>query len=58
MPDQRFERVVDAYLDNTISPGDLAWLRSTINLDDGLHKWFLKKCRQHQSTQYFMVQQS
>jgi len=58
MSDQRFERVVDAYLDNSISPGDLAWLRSRINLDDGLRKGFLKKCRQHQSTQFFMVQQT
>ncbi len=58
MPDQRFERVVDAYLENSVSPGDLAWLRSRINLDDGLREAFLKKCRQHQSTQYFMVQKT
>jgi hypothetical protein len=52
------ERVVDAYLSNSILPGELVWLRSEIILNDECRKIFLRKCRQHQRTQYFMVQQT
>jgi len=56
MPNRRFEKVVDDYLANTAPPGDLVWLRTEISLSDQNRKIFLKKCRQHQATQYFMVQ--
>jgi hypothetical protein len=58
MPTQELERVVDAYLSNCILPGELVWLRSEISLNDKCRKIFLRKCRQHQTTQYFMVQQT
>ncbi len=58
MAAQHFEQVVDDYLSNSISPGNLVWLRSEISLDDECRNMFLKKCRQHQATQYFMVQQT
>ena len=55
---QELERVVNAYLSNSILPGELVWLRSEISLNDECRKTFLRKCRQHQRTQYFMVQQT
>ena len=58
MAKRRFEQVVEAYLSNSASPGDLLWLRTQISLDDESRLVFLKKCRQHQATQYFMVQQT
>ena len=58
MSSPQFEQVVGAYLDSSISPGDLVWLRTEISLNDAARKAFLKKCRQHQATQYFMVQRT
>ena len=55
---QELERVVDAYLSNSIPPRELVWLRSEISLNDECRKTFLRKCRQHQRTQYFMAQQT
>ena len=34
MAKRRFEQVVEAYLSNSASPGDLLWLRTQISLDD------------------------
>lgn len=55
---QKLDRVVNAYLSNTIPPGELVWLRTEISLKDESSRIFLRKCRQHQRTQYFMVQQT
>jgi hypothetical protein len=55
---QELERVVGAYLSNSILPRELVWLRSEISLNNECRKLFLRKCRQHQRTQYFMVQQT